>query len=558
MPFNQSDVITRNILNSALDAIVCIGTDGRISFWSRQAEKIFGWKESEVSGKLLSEIIIPAEYRKGHEEGMRQYLKTSKGKMINRLLELQALDRNGNEFPVEVTIVPFENNGEEFFCGFLRDISSRKSAEEEILKEKELSDFVLESLPGVFYVQDEEGKYLRWNKNFEKASGYTPEEIQQMNALDFFHGEERTRVKEAINKVFREGKAEVIADVITKDNRVLPFYLKAKSLRYEGKNCLIGTGIDLSKQQRAQQEVKKSEEKYRALFEQASDPIMVTDFNGNFLDVNESLCKMFGYAKGELMGMKVTDLIDPTHLKSNPMYYARLAAGEHVFSRRKMLHKDGHIIEVEANIKKISDTSVLAIARDITERLRVQHELAESETRLRTIFETEPECIKLLDKDCKVIEMNPAGMAIIEAENYDEVVGQSVLPLLDEKYRQLFYNLNKEVFAGHTRTLEFSITSRKGTHRWMEMHAVPLRNSDGEVISTLSVARDITEKRKAAENIRQSEERYRALVENATEVLVVFDVEKDKFESVSQSAVDFFKYSREELLQIGPLDISPQ
>jgi len=558
MAFNQRDEITRLIMNSALDAIVCIDANGKISFWSNQAEKIFGWNEGEIKGKLLTETIIPERHRKRHSEGMKRYLETGEAIVLNKLVEMEAVNRAGKEFPVELTIVPVQQGGEEFFCGFIRDISSRKNAEEDIRKEKELSDFVIDSLPGIFYLQDEAGKYLRWNKNFESATGYSAKEIEALNPLDFFHPEDRTRVEEVIRKVFSEGKAELIADAVTKDRKVLPFYFRAKAIEYEGKPCLIGTGLDLSKQQRAQQEIKTSEEKYRALFEQASDPIMVTDFKGNFLDVNESLCKLFGYTKSELMKMNISSLIDANDLRSKPMDFARLAAGEHVFSKRSMLHKNGSIVKVEANVKRISDTSVLAIARDITERLKVESELAESETRLRTIFQTEPECIKLLDADCRVIDMNPAGLAIIEADTAAQVVGQSVLQLVDEPYREIFKGLNSDVFAGNSRTLEFSMTSLKGMHRWMEMHAVPLRNNAGEVISALSVARDVTEKRKAAEAIRQSEARYRALVENATEALVVFDVEKGKFESVSQSAVDFFKMSIEELMQIGPLEISPE
>ncbi|CAN5432357.1 hypothetical protein BH11BAC1_BH11BAC1_02820 [soil metagenome] len=558
MPFNKSDDITRLILNSALDAIVCMAADGKISFWSKQAENIFGWKEEEVIGKLLSDTIIPARHRSSHGEGMRRYVQTGKATVLNRHFEIEAIDKNENELFVELTIVPVKQEGEEFFCGFLRDITERRNAKAELLKEKELSEFVFENLPGIFYLQDEQGKYLRWNKNFEIASEYSAEEIEQLDALDFFHGDDRSRIDEAIKTVFREGKVEVIADAVTKSKRVLPFYFKAKSIIYEGKKCLIGSGIDLSKQQRAQQDVKISEEKYRALFEQASDPIMVTDFTGRFLDVNESLCKMFGYSKGELMGMNIADLIERNQLAKSPINFAGLAAGDHIFSKRKMLHKDGHTIEVEANVKKISATSVLAIARDITERIKFENKLAESENRFRTIFETEPECIPLLDAECFVIDMNPAGLSILEAGNAEQVIGQDVLQFIDKEYQQAFIDLNKEVFAGKSRTLEFSLISLKGTHRWMEMHAVPLRNSAGEVISNLSVARDVTDKKDAAEMIRRSEERYRALVENATEALVVFDAVSGKFESVSQSAVDFFKMSKEELMKIGPLDISPK
>jgi len=551
----KSDEATRLILNSAPDAIICIDPDGKILFWSIQSEKIFGWKENEVLGLNLPEIIFPG---KQHADGKNHLDFILELTRLNSMVEMEACRKNGEAFPIKISMAPVNTEGKELYYTYIRDISSRKKEEEELRKEKELSGFIFENLPGIFYVQDQNGKYLRWNKNFEKASGYSAYEIERLSPMEFFNADEQSRVQEAINKVFTVGRAEVVADVVTKDKRVLPFYFKAKSIVYEGKNCLIGSGVDLSQQQRAQMEVKRSEEKYRALFEQASDPIMVTDFDGNLFDVNESLCLLFGYAKNELMGMNIRRLIDPENLKERPMNFTRLAAGEHVFSRRRMMHRDGHFIEVEANLKKVTETTILAIVRDITERLRVQNELLESENRLRTIFETEPECIKLLDRDCRVMDMNPAGLAIIEAGNISQVVGHNALDFIGEQNRDDFENLNKRVFEGHTGTLEFSITTLKGAFRWMEMHAVPLRNNAGEVISALSVARDITDKKIAADALRQSVERYKALVENATEALVVLDVESGKFESVSQSAVDFFKMSKEELQRTGPVGLSPK
>lgn len=122
------------IMNAALDAIICIDKDGRITFWNPQAEQIFGWSENEVMGKLLSAIIIPEHYRAMHENGMKNYLKTGKGPALNALLQLSAMRRNGIEFPIELTILPISQDGEEFFCAFIRDISERKTHEEKLLK----------------------------------------------------------------------------------------------------------------------------------------------------------------------------------------------------------------------------------------------------------------------------------------------------------------------------------------------------------------------------------------------------------------------------------------
>jgi len=131
---------------------------------------------------------------------------------------------------------------------------------------------------------------------------------------------------------------------------------------------------DISERKRAEEAIRKSEERYRALIEQASDAIMITDNRGNFLDVNTSFCTQFGYTKDELMGLNVGKVIDAEQLKNDPVRFDLLMAGETITRERMMIHKDGHIIEVEANVKMLPDGRMLAIARDITERKKISAE----------------------------------------------------------------------------------------------------------------------------------------------------------------------------------------
>src|SRR5690349_1698425 len=111
----------RLIMNAALDAIICIDSTGTITFWNPQAEKIFGWKEEEVRGLTLTKTIIPEQYRQQHQEGLAKYLQTGHGPVLNSLFEITALNRAGMEFPVELTILPIELPGNQFFCAFIRD-----------------------------------------------------------------------------------------------------------------------------------------------------------------------------------------------------------------------------------------------------------------------------------------------------------------------------------------------------------------------------------------------------------------------------------------------------
>jgi PAS domain S-box-containing protein len=125
----KSEEIRRLIMNSALDAIICINPEGNVTLWNPLAEKIFGWKEDEMLGKHMADFIIPERYRPRHEEGIRHYLKTGEGPLLNKLMEISAINRQQKEFPIAITILPVKQGGFEFFCAFIEDISERKNAE---------------------------------------------------------------------------------------------------------------------------------------------------------------------------------------------------------------------------------------------------------------------------------------------------------------------------------------------------------------------------------------------------------------------------------------------
>lgn len=125
----SSEESKRLILNSALDAVVMIDAASNITFWNPQAENIFGFKAEEVIGKNLVETIIPPGYAEAHNEGMHQYNETGRGHILNRLIEITALNRSGVLFPVEMSILPVVLEKERSFCAFIRDITERKEAE---------------------------------------------------------------------------------------------------------------------------------------------------------------------------------------------------------------------------------------------------------------------------------------------------------------------------------------------------------------------------------------------------------------------------------------------
>lgn len=143
------------------------------------------------------------------------------------------------------------------------------------------------------------------------------------------------------------------------------------------------------------------------------------------------------------------------------------------------------------------------LEKEIAERQRAEERLAEKENRLRLIIESEPECVKLQTIDGELLEMNPAGLALVDAERSEEIVGSSVYRFIAPAFRPAYEALTKRVFQGESGVMEFQIISLKGHHRWLETHAVPLPDSRGGVVALLGITRDITGRKRAEEEARR-------------------------------------------------------
>ncbi|MDO8354773.1 MAG: PAS domain S-box protein, partial [Nitrospirota bacterium] len=166
----DSEEQTRSIVNSALDAIIVMDDQGRITDWNPQAEQILGWTRREVIGRKLSDTIVPPQYREAHNRGLQHYLATGDGPALGKRLELTALRSDGTEFPIELAITPLRLASGTTFSGFIRDISERKQWEEKLR-------IVVESAPSGMVLVDQTGIMRMVNAEMEKIFGYPRAEL---------------------------------------------------------------------------------------------------------------------------------------------------------------------------------------------------------------------------------------------------------------------------------------------------------------------------------------------------------------------------------------------
>jgi len=156
-----------------------------------------------------------------------------------------------------------------------------------------------------------------------------------------------------------------------------------------------------------------------------------------------------------------------------------------------------------------------AAQQELVGRKRTEEKLRQNEARLQAILDSEPDCVKIVSLDGILLEMNPAGLAIIEARSDEEVIGKPILDLIHPEDRVAFQRLHQLVSEGRTGALQFRIVGLRGGLRWMEAKSVPLRDHRGDIVSVLSVTHDITERKRAEEKLRRQNEYLIALHETA-------------------------------------------
>lgn len=289
---------------------------------------------------------------------------------------------------------------------------------------------------------------------------------------------------------------------------------------------------DLSAQVLIEKRLRESERRFRSLVRATTQIVWIADPLGQCFTVvgNEELTDQGRSTHSLADGLAVTHPEDrATALAKwdyairnkaefeNVQRVYRSAEGWRVLQFRAIpvLDNAGNIVEWVGASNDITDT---------TARKQAVQMLAESERRLRTIFDTEPECVKLLGAGCALLDMNPAGLRIIEAESLSQVIGKSMLDLIHPEYAKAFADLTARVLKGESDTLEFEIHGLKGTRRWLETHAAPLHDESGEA-KVLGITRDITERKQVAEHLRRTSDLLAAVAEGTTDALFVKDLD---------------------------------
>jgi PAS domain S-box-containing protein len=227
----------RSLLEQQADAVIIFNETGKVLDVNTSAEELLQYARQELQQMNLNDILNSNQV----EEGPVPFDLLSKGESTIKQRKMRR--KNGELIETEVHAKRLVDG---IFLASIRDLAKRIEVQHRLEKEIELSNTIINSLPGLFYIFTRKGEYLRWNKRLETITGYTADEIKEMMPLDFIDKNDSYVVQKAIEEAFNHGHAFIEANLLSKDGEKIPFYFTGTAIKFANAQCLLGTGIDLS------------------------------------------------------------------------------------------------------------------------------------------------------------------------------------------------------------------------------------------------------------------------------------------------------------------------
>jgi len=295
----------------------------------------------------------------------------------------------------------------------------------------------------------------------------------------------------------------------------------------------------------------------KAIIESTSDGILVVGLDGRISSWNQRFADIWRLAPDALATrldeLWLASVSDQLRVPSD--YFARVReiyGSPETTSFDVLEFKDGSVFERHSHPQRLNGKVVGRVwnFRDVTQRNQALDKLAQSERELRAIIDTEPECVKLIGPDGILLKMNRAGLDMIEVDDPRQVIGKKVLGIIAPGHQFAFADLTRRVFTGESGQLEFEVIGLKGGRRWLETHAVPLRDAHGNITALLGITRDVTERKAATRQLHLID----FALDHVVEAAYLAD-EQGRLQYVNEEACRALGYRREALLGMGVADI---
>lgn len=448
------------------------------------------------------------------------------------------------------------------------------STQQEAQRTEERYRELVENIDEIFYtikLTDEPfgGKVLFVSDKIEKLLGYAPSEFVKNPKLwlEIIHPEDLHVMVDSRQKIIESKEGLTREYRVRHKNTGKYIWLEDKvapQLDENGKVVgLQKVARDITQRKVAEEALRKASDRFEMAASAVHSAIYDWDLKSNRTIWTSGLTEVFGYSLEQ--AAELTDWwLEHVHPEDRQRITQEIGRfverAEDALTEYRFLSAEGeyrHVLDRARMVKGLDGKVVRIVGSmaDVTEHKNAEEALRQNEARLKAIVNSEPECVKLVSDDGRLLEMNQAGLRMIEADSLEQVAGKPIASLLHPEDREAFFKLHREVCAGTPGSLQFRIIGLHGGLHWMESSSVPLPDANGKTTSVLSVTRDITQRKKAEEALQKSEERYRSLITQSSEGIFIVDPHSKKIQEANQVFLSMLGYTQQEVESLTLYDI---
>lgn len=552
----KSEELKKALFKGSTDPILITDLEDNVLDINPAFEDLFGYTLEELKGRTF-----PGH--KGFDKDLfpkwREACRTGTG--ISGY-ETERKAKEGSVIPVSMSISPIKDSQGrlEALSFWYRDISDRKHSEEQLKQsEKDYRELFEGAHDAILIFEPENETVLNVNHRACEMYGLDRSEFIGMSLEKISRN--IPLGKEKIKKTLQNGSYRHFQTVQrSKNGDDLFLEINASVIEYQGQKAILSLNRDLTARKEAEKKLKESENKFRSLVEQAAEMLFLHDTNGKILDINKAAEENTGYSREELLGMQIAD-IDPgaRQRKDIEKYWKEISLEDapQTFESQHQ-RKDGSVYPVEVTLSKVvlaDGTHILSLARNITRRKQAEEKLKKSKEKYRTVFENTGTATIIIEAD-KTISLVNKEFEELSGYSKQEIEGKLswtkfVAP--DDQERMVKYHKKRRKTNKNVpNRYEFKFTDKQNKTHYAIIIVDMIPNTQKSVASFL----DITKRKQMEHKLRESENKFRSLVQQAAEMLFLHETD-GTIVDVNRAAEINTGYSRQELLGMNIHDIDP-
>ncbi|MHA2010467.1 MAG: PAS domain-containing sensor histidine kinase [Promethearchaeota archaeon] len=555
-PFITTEEMYKNIINNLMDIIIVLDLRGNFLYVSPQIYEISGFKQEEIVGKNGFKLMHPDDIKKAAES-----LKEALDKKNKIYIEYRTIHKNGSYIDVSASGRIVNIDGEDRVFAVVRDLTEQKRSEKK--SEKKYRQLIEDAFEGVWVI-DENAFTTLVNPSMSRILGYEADEMIGRSLYDFTLQEDIETTKKTLERRRKGIKEEIEKKFIRKDgNEVLTRLMSSpifdNDSRYIGAIAFVS---DITERKNTENLLKESEEKFRTLFELAPSSTIVSDTEGKIIFYNEKFCKLHDVKKPELLkGRSVLEFFAKKDWPKLAESIRKTAEGVILEPiQYTMIKEDGTPFEAEANSSGIRDkngniVNLIGVAQDITERMKKDQKLRDSESKYRNLsiqykmlLESITDAVYALNRDWEYIIVNKNAEKIINMP-IENLLGHSIFEVFPGIEQTPFFETYKKVMnTGNAERVINTFKLPDGHKGYYEVSVYPIEEG------ILCIAKDVTEEKEFEQKLKDSEEKYSHLFKSSPQSIIIGDM-KGNIIDCNFKEGQITGRTREELIGKNMMDI---